>query len=54
VLDLAEAAGVVLDLAAAQTVVARWWQETRPRNVDPTFVTLRDRLELSPRLSAGE
>ena len=52
VLDLAETAAVVLDLAEPQLVVARWWQDTRPSEVDATLATLRDRLELSPELTA--
>lgn len=52
VLDLAETAGVVLDLAEPQLVVARWWQDARPREVAPPLATLRDRLEVSPELSA--
>jgi hypothetical protein len=52
VLDLAEAAGVVLDLAEPQVVVAAWWQDARPREVPARLATLCERLELSPELSA--
>ena len=52
VLDLAEKAAVVLDLAESQLVVARWWRDTRPAEVDPTLATLRDRLQLSPEVGA--
>ena len=50
VLDLAETAGVVLDLAEAQTVVAHWWQRARPAEADGPLNGLRDRLGLSPEL----
>ena len=50
VLDLAETAGVVLDLAEAQTVVAHWWQRARPVDADGPLGGLRDRLGLSPEL----
>ena len=53
VLDLAEIAGVVLDLADAQVAVVRWWQETRPAEADGALGRLRDRLGLSPELATG-
>jgi alpha-amylase/alpha-mannosidase (GH57 family) len=53
VLDLARTAGIVLDLAEPQLVVARWWQDARPREVAAPLVTLRNRLDLSPELSSA-
>ena len=50
VLDFAEAAGVVLDLAAAQIAMVRWWQTAHPSPPDEALVRLRDRLGLSPEL----
>jgi hypothetical protein len=52
-LDLAEAEGVVLDLADAQAVVARWWQVVRPAEADGPLDRLRDRLGLSPELATA-
>ena len=51
VLDLAEIAGVVLDLAEAQVAVARWWQRTRPATRSQPLEDLRERLGLSPELT---
>jgi hypothetical protein len=51
VLDFAEAAGVVLDLAAAQIAVVRWWQGAHPTAASDALVRLRDRLGLSPELA---
>ncbi len=53
VLELAETAGVVLDLEHAQTVVARWWQRARPVAPSAALARLRDRLDLSPELGAA-
>ncbi|MGH7893243.1 MAG: DUF3536 domain-containing protein [Candidatus Binatia bacterium] len=52
ILDVAEAAGVVLDMGPARRAVARWWQATRPETPDDALLRLRDRLELSPDLGA--
>ncbi len=51
-LALAEVAGAVLDLAQAQTTVARWWQSARPESPTEELLRLRDRLGLSPELGA--
>ena len=50
VLDLAETAEVVLDLAESQIALARWWQTTKPASPPEDLVRLRDRLGLSPEL----
>jgi hypothetical protein len=52
VLELAEGAGVVLDLADAQGGVARWWQDAKPGAGDEALARLRERLGLSPELGA--
>jgi hypothetical protein len=51
-LDFAETTGVVLDLAAAQVVAARWWAATRPGTRDD-LERLRERLVLSPELGSA-
>jgi hypothetical protein len=51
VLDLAVAAGIVLDLAESQVVVARWWQMAHLHEIDPALASLCDRLRLSPEMS---
>jgi len=47
VLDLADAAGAVLDLTPSQVVLARWWEAARPAPT-PGLRALRERLALAP------
>ncbi|HXJ34517.1 MAG TPA: DUF3536 domain-containing protein, partial [Candidatus Eisenbacteria bacterium] len=54
VLDVADAAAVVLDMGPAQVAVARWWQTACPAAPDESLVRLRDRLGLSPELGSLE
>lgn len=49
-LDFAEAAGVVLDLAEPQLAAARWWLAARPREPGTELAQLRERLGLSEEL----
>lgn len=48
-LELAAAAGVVLDLTDAQVVATRWWQGTRPAT-DSQLTRVREALDLSVEL----
>ncbi len=52
VLEVADAAGVVLDMGPAQIAVARWWQTARPAAPDESLARLRDRLGLSQELGS--
>jgi len=50
-LDLAQAAGVVVDLGVAQVRALRWWLEAPPEvRTGPTMTRLRERLALAPEI----
>ena len=52
VLDLAEAAGTVLDLSDVQLAAARWWLSGDRTDPGEALDRLRDRLGLSPEIGA--